>query len=105
MFKIRFVPVSALNGRINQARTVFAQGFKECARAPAVLGTGTLIARIECSVAPIGPEVGPGPKRHHSEHALLNAKLASWMVALKQMQFLESFENPEREIDFEAERI
>jgi hypothetical protein len=37
--------------------------------------------------------------------ARLNAHLSCWTLPLQQMQFLESFENPEWEIDLDAERI
>jgi hypothetical protein len=66
---------------------------------------GMPIAGIERSVEPIGPEVRSVSEWHQSEHARLNAKVARWTVALQQTQFLESFENPEGEIDFDAERI
>jgi hypothetical protein len=105
MFKIRFVSVGAFYCRINETGAVLTESLEECACVPAVSGAGTLIAGIECSVAPIRPEVRSVPERHQSEHACLNAKLARWPVALQQMQFLETLENPEGEIDFDSERI
>ena len=99
------VGMRALAGRIDQAGTVLPQGFEEGGCIPAVLGTGALIARIECTVSPIRPEVRPVPERHHPEHPRLNPEFARWTVPLQKMKFLESFEYPEREIDIDAERI
>jgi hypothetical protein len=46
------------------------------------------------------------PKGHHqSKHAHLDAHHACRVIALKQVQFLKSFENPEWEIDFDTRGI
>jgi hypothetical protein len=105
MTEVGFIFVSALDGRIDKARTVLAQCLEECARVPAVLGASALVAGIECAVAPVWPKVRPVPQCHHPEHTCLNAHLACRPLTLEQMQFLESGEYPVREIDIDAERI
>ena len=105
MAEIGFIFVSALDGRIDEARAVPAQCLEECAAVAAVLGASALIPRIERPVAPVRPEVRPVPQCHHPEHTCLDAHLSRRPVALEQMQFLESGENPVGEIDIDAERI
>ncbi len=85
MIKIGFVCMNAFDSRIDEARAVLAQGFEERARVPAVLGTCTLVAGIECSIAPIRSEVGTLPQCHQSEHARPDAPFAGWPVAFEQM--------------------
>ncbi len=105
MSEIGFKLVSSLNGRIDEARAVLAQSLEESAAVPAVFGAGALVAGIECAIAPVRPEVGPIPKRHQPKHVRQNAHLAGWPVTFEQMQLLETFKNPEGEIDIDAERI
>ena len=105
MIQIGFKSMSALECRIDETRAVRAQGFEESAGIPAVLGAGALVAGIERAVAPIRPEVRPIPQCHQPEHARPDAHFARGAVALQQVQFLEAFENPEGEIDIDAERI
>ncbi len=90
---------------IDQVGAVLAQSLEECARIPAVVGAGPLIARIECSVSSIRSEVWSVPNGHQPEHTRQNAHFPCRPVALEQMQFLKTFENPEGEIDIDAERI
>jgi hypothetical protein len=59
MLKMGFVSMGGLYRRINETRTVLAQGLEECARVPAIFGAGVLIAGIERSVASIRSEVRP----------------------------------------------
>ena len=95
----------ALAGRIDEAGTVLTQGVKKRGRIPTVLGASTLIARIECTVSPIRSKVRTIPKRHHPKHSRLDFELARRAVTFQKMQFLESFEYPEWEIDIDTERI
>jgi hypothetical protein len=59
----------ALDGRINAARAVLAQGLEEFACVPGILGTSVLIARVERPVAPVRPEVRPFQQHLHPEYA------------------------------------
>ena len=85
MNEIGFKSMSALNGRINQARAVPAQRLEECARIPAVLGTSALVTRIERSVAPVCPEVGSIPQCHQAEHTCADAHLSRRPVTFEQI--------------------
>ncbi len=105
MSKIGFKPVSTLNGRVDKPRAVRTQRLEEGARVPAILGASALVAGIERAVAPVRSEVRPIPEWHHAEHVCSDAHLAGRPVPLQQMQFLETFKNPEGEIDIDAERI
>ena len=105
MAEIGFKSVSALDRRINQARAVLAQCLEECACITTLLGTSALVTRIERSVAPVWPEVGSIPQVHQSEHTCPDAHLARRAVPFQQVQLLETFKNPEGEIDIDAERI
>ena len=96
MLKIGFIPLGSFDRGISEARTVLSQSFQECVRVLNVFETSALIAGVECSIAPIWSEVRFIPKRHQSEHAYFDAHLARRMIALYEMQLLESFENPER---------
>jgi hypothetical protein len=71
---------------------------------PTVLGTSTPVTRIDCSASPIRPEVRPIPKRYRPEQSRLNFKLARRAVTFQKRRPLEPFENPEGEIDIDAER-
>jgi hypothetical protein len=97
--------IRALDGWIDEPRAIPSQSFKESSRVSTVLGAGPLVARIECTVATIGPEVRPVPQVNEAEHLRPDTHLAAWPVTLEQMQLLETFENPEGEIDIDAERI
>ena len=105
MIQIGFKSVSALSCRIDEARAVPAQGLEESAGVPAVLGAGALVAGIERPVTPVRPEVRSIPQVHQAEHARPDAHFACRAVAFQQMQLLETFKDPEREIDIDAERI
>jgi len=105
MTEIGFKFVRALDGRINQARAVLAQCLEECARVPGILGTSALIAGVERSVSSIRSEVWSVPNGHQPEHTRPTAHLACRAVPLQQVQLFETFENPEGEIDIDAERI
>jgi hypothetical protein len=102
MLKLGFNSMSALDCRIDKAGAIPAESFEEGAAVAAVFGTCPLIAWIEGPEPMIRPEVRPIPQRHQSEHALLNAPLPGFAIALEQMQVLEPLENPEGEIDLNA---
>ena len=64
-----------------------------------------MIGGIECTVVAIGPEIGTIPEVHHSKHARLDAAHSGCAVPFKEIEFLESLENPEGEIDLDAKRV
>jgi hypothetical protein len=97
--------VCALDSGIHETGAVAPASLEECARVAAVLGACPLIAGIEGAEATVRPEIGAVPEIHHPEHALLDPSLTGNGVALEETQFLEPFENPEREIDLDAVRI
>jgi hypothetical protein len=105
MTEIGFKPASTLSRGIDKARTVPSQRLEECTRVAAVLGAGTLVSGVERAVPPVRPEVRPIPQCHQPEHAHPDAHFARRTIALQQVQFLETFENPEGEIDIDTERI
>jgi len=105
VIEIRFEVMGALNGGINEARTIAPECFEECARIAAVLRARILIPGIESAIATIRPEVRAIPEIHQAEDAGLDAPHPCCGVALQQMQFLEPLEYPEREIDLDAMRI
>ena len=47
-------------------------------------------------------EVRAFPEFHQSEYALADSPLSGFAVTFEQVQFLETFENPEGEIDLDA---
>jgi hypothetical protein len=59
---------------------------------------GASIAAMLRRAFKTGIEEGESNRRSH-------AHLSCWAVTLQQVQFLETFENPEGEIDIDAERI
>ncbi len=103
--EVGFESLSALNGRVSESRTISSQGLEERAGVTTILGASALVAGIERSVAPIRSEVRSVPKWHQPEDPSEDAHFAGVMVSLKQMEFLETFEHPEGEIDYDAERI
>ncbi|MGA2259889.1 MAG: hypothetical protein ABSH28_00470 [Acidobacteriota bacterium] len=83
MVEVGLKVVGAFDGGIDETGAIAPERFEECTCIPAILGASALIARIECSVAPIGPEIRPIPQRHHPEHARPDAHLACRPITLE----------------------
>ena len=102
MVEVGFQIVSAFDRGIHETRAVSAEGFEKGARIPAVLRAGSPVAGIESAKRAVGPEVRAFPEIHQAEDAFLDSPHPRRGIALEQVQFLETFEHPEWEIDLDA---
>ena len=102
MVEVGFQIAGAFDGGIDEARAVPAEGFEKGARIPAVLRAGSPVAGIESAKRAVGPEVRTVPEIHQAEDTGPDAPHPRRGIALEQLQFLESFENPDWEIDLDA---
>ena len=102
MIEVRFEVAGALDGGIDEAGAVAAERLEEGAGVTAVLGARLLIPGIKGAIPTIRPEVRAVPQIHQAEDAGLDAQHPRAGIAIEQMQFLESFENQEGEIDLDA---
>ena len=102
MVEVGLEVAGALDGGIDETGAVAAEGFEKRARVTAVLGARLLIPGVKGAIPAVRPEVRAVPEIHQAEDAGLDAPHPRAGIAIEQMQFLETLEYPEGEIDLDA---